>query len=105
MKLLRLSITINFTKMKEDNISQLGDYDLSFWEQEHTHGSCYISLFKFNSFDQFITPQIASNFRHLLSCGTIVTFGTHRASREGQTSRVACLAFIPILKTVLNVFA
>ena len=66
---------------------------MPFWEQQHTHGSCYISLFKFNSFDQFITPQIASNFRHLLSCGTIVTFGTHRASREGQTSRVACLAF------------
>ena len=27
MKLFRLSITINFTKMKEDNISQFGDYD------------------------------------------------------------------------------
>ena len=36
------------------------------------HGSCYISLFKFKSFCQFNTPQIASNFRHLLSCGTIV---------------------------------
>ena len=36
------------------------------------HGSCYISLFKFKSFDQFNTPQTASNFRHLLSCGTIV---------------------------------
>ena len=34
-------------------------------------GSCYISLFKFKSFDQFNTPQTASNFRHLLSCGTI----------------------------------
>ena len=58
--------------MKEDNISQLGDYDVPFCEQQYTHGSCYISLFKFNSFDQFITPQTASNFRHLLSCGTIV---------------------------------
>ena len=28
-------------------------------------------LFKFKSFDQFNTPQTASNFRHLLSCGTI----------------------------------
>ena len=70
-ELLRLSITINFTKMKDDNISQLGDYDVPFCEQQYTHGSCYISLFEFNSFDQFITPQTASNFRHLLSCGTI----------------------------------
>ena len=53
----------------------------------------------------FSAPQIASNFRHLLSCGTIVTFGTHRPSREGQTSRVACLAFILISKNVLNVSA
>ena len=35
--------------------------------------ACYISLFKFKSFDQFNTPQTASNFRHLLSCGTIAT--------------------------------
>ena len=56
--------------MKEDYISQLGDYDAPFCEQ-YTHGSCYISLFKFKSFDQFSTPQTASNFRHLLSCGTI----------------------------------
>ena len=56
--------------MKEDNISQLGDYDAPFCEQQYTHGSCYISLFKFKSFDQFNTPQTASNFRHLLSCGT-----------------------------------
>ena len=58
--------------MKDDNISQLGDYDVPFCEQQFTHGSCYMSLFKFNSFDQFITPQTASNLRHLLSCGTIV---------------------------------
>ena len=60
-----------FYKMNEDNISQLGDYDLPFCEQQYTHGSCYISLFKFQSFDQFNTPQTASNFRHILSCGTI----------------------------------
>ena len=58
--------------MKEDNISQSGDYDAPFCEQQYTHGSCYISLFKFKSFDQLIPPQNASNFRHLLSCGTIV---------------------------------
>ena len=57
--------------MKEDNISRLGDYDAPFCEQQYTHGSCYISLFKFKSFDQFNTPQTASNFRQLLSCGTI----------------------------------
>ena len=58
-------------KMKEDNISQLGDYDAPFCEQ-YTRGSCYISLFTFKSFDQFNTTLTASNFRHLLSCGTIV---------------------------------
>ena len=56
--------------MKEDNISQLGDYDAPFCEQQYTHGSHYKSL-KLNSFNQFNTPQTSSNFRHLLSCGTI----------------------------------
>ena len=43
--------------MKEDNqVIQLGDYDAPFCEQQYTHGSCYISLFKFKSFDQFNTP-------------------------------------------------
>ena len=45
---------------------------ISVCEQQYTHGYCYISLFKFKSFDQFNTPQTSSNFRHLLSCGTIV---------------------------------
>ena len=58
--------------MKEDNISQLGDYDVLFCEQQLVQAwSCYISLFNFKSFNQFNTPQTASNFRHLLSCGTI----------------------------------
>ena len=56
--------------MKEDNISQLGDYDVPFCDQQYTHGYCCISLLKFKSFDQFNTPQTASKFRHLLSCGT-----------------------------------
>ena len=56
--------------MKED--SQLGDYDAPFCEQQYIHGSCHISSFKFKSFDQFNTPQTASNFRYLLRCGTIV---------------------------------
>ena len=29
--------------MKEDNISQLGDYDAPFFEQQYMHGSFYIS--------------------------------------------------------------
>ena len=45
-------------KMKEDNISQLGDYDAPFCEQQYTHGSCYTSLFKFKSFDQLIPPKL-----------------------------------------------
>ena len=44
--------------MKEDNISKLGDYDAPFCEQQYTHGSCYISFFKFKSFDQFNTPNL-----------------------------------------------
>ena len=51
--------------MKEDNISQLGNYDAPFCQQQYTHGSCHISLFKFKSFDQLIPPQTALNFRHL----------------------------------------
>ena len=66
-------------KMKEGNISQLGDYDAPLCELQYTHGSCYISLFKFKSFDQFNTPQTASNFIHLLSCGTIGSVHTIKA--------------------------
>ena len=44
--------------MKEDNLSQLGDYDAPFCEQQYTHGSCYISLFKLKSFDQFNPPKL-----------------------------------------------
>ena len=44
--------------MKEDNISQFGDNDVKFCEQQYTHGSCYISLFKFKSFDQLIPPRL-----------------------------------------------
>ena len=44
--------------MKKDNISQLDDYDEPFCEQQYTQGSCYISLFKFKSFDQFNPPEL-----------------------------------------------
>ena len=55
VKLLGLSITINFTKDKK-NISKLGDYDVPFCEQQYMHGSCYIYLYKFESFGQLVTP-------------------------------------------------
>ena len=45
-------------KMKEDNISQLDDYDAPFCKQLNRHKSCYISLFKFKSFDQFNPPKL-----------------------------------------------
>ena len=70
--------------MKEDNISRLGDYDAPSCEQQYTHGSCYSSLSKFKSFDQFNTPQTASNFRHLLSCGTIVRMRDDLKTKQNQ---------------------
>ena len=71
-KLLRLSMTINLQNMKEDNNNQLCDYDAPFGEQQHTQESCYISLSKSKSFDQINIPQTVSDFRHLLSCDTIL---------------------------------
>ena len=45
--------------MKEDNISQLGDYDAPFCEQQSdTHGPCYTSLFEFKSFGQLIPSKL-----------------------------------------------
>ena len=46
-------------KMKEDNISQLDDYDAPFCEKQYTHGFCYLSLFKFKSFDQFDPHELS----------------------------------------------
>ena len=43
--------------MKEDNISQLGDYDAPFCNQQYTD-RYYISLFKLKSFDQLIPPKL-----------------------------------------------
>ena len=44
--------------MKEDNISQLGDYDAPFCNNNTRMGLYYISLFKIKSFDQFNTPKL-----------------------------------------------
>ena len=43
--------------MKENNISQLGDYDVPLCNN-NTCISLVISLFKFKSFDQFNTPKL-----------------------------------------------
>ena len=44
--------------MKEDNIRQLGDYDVPLCDQQYSYVSCYISLFKLKSFDQLIRPEL-----------------------------------------------
>ena len=44
--------------MKEDDISQLGDYDAQFCEQQYIHWSCYTSLFEFKSFGQLIPSKL-----------------------------------------------
>ena len=48
-----MQVPLILQKIKEDNISQWGDYDAPFCEQEYTHGSYYISLFKIKSFDHY----------------------------------------------------
>ena len=39
-------------KINKDDINERDDYGVPFSEQQYTHGSCYISLFKCKSFDQ-----------------------------------------------------
>ena len=74
--------------MKEDYFSQLDDNDEPFCEQQYTHGSCYISLFKFKSFDQFKAhqklPQILE-FTQLWHCRGCFVFGngTQRCTDKG----------------------
>ena len=52
------SIQLKTKELLAHNISQLDDYDVPFCEQQNTHGSCYIFLFKFKSFDQFNPPEL-----------------------------------------------
>ena len=56
----------------EDYLSQLNDYNIPFCERQQTDGSCHI-FFKLKPFDQFNPPipGTTSNFRQLLSFGTI----------------------------------
>ena len=57
MTLLRLSVTISLHKINEDYSNELDDYGVPFSEQQYTHGSCYISLFKCKSFDWSDQPE------------------------------------------------
>ena len=57
-ELLRLSITINFTKMKEDNISQLGDYDVPLCEQQYKHGSSIFLCSNSNDLISLLPPKL-----------------------------------------------
>ena len=49
-------VTISLRKINEDDYEddygEQDDYGVPFSEQQCTHGSCYISMFKCQSFDQ-----------------------------------------------------
>ena len=65
--------------MKEDNISQFGDYDAPFCNNNTRMGLIISFCSNSNHLISLIPPppkkktkkKTASNFRHLLSCGTI----------------------------------
>ena len=58
MTLLRLFVTISLRIRNEDDLSERGDYGGQFSEQQYTHGSCYISLLNYKSFDQSDPPEL-----------------------------------------------
>ena len=80
--------------MKEDNISQLGDYDAPFCEQQYTHGSCYISVFK--SFDQFNIPP------NCLKFWTFSQFWHYRKSHEFRKMQFENIHISTFKKSVLG---
>ena len=57
MTLLRLFVTISLRKINEDDLIERHDYGVPFSEQQYTHGSCCISLFKCKSVDQSDPPN------------------------------------------------
>ena len=67
---LKISITINFTEDERKNISQLGDYNAPFCEQQHTM-ALVMSICSNSNHLISLIPQTASNFRYLFNCGTI----------------------------------
>ena len=57
MTLLRLFLTISLGNINEVILNERDDYGVPFSEQQYTHGSCHISLFKCKSFDQSDPPE------------------------------------------------
>ena len=55
--LLRLFVIISLRKTNEDSLHEQDDYGVPFSEQQYTHGSCYISWFKYEFFDQSDPPE------------------------------------------------
>ena len=55
--LLRLLVTISLHKINEDKLNERNDYGVPFSGQQYMHGSCYIPLFKYKSFDQSDPPN------------------------------------------------
>ena len=55
--LLGRFVTISLRKINQDNFNERDGYGVSFSEQQYTHGSCYIFLFKYKSFDQSDPPE------------------------------------------------
>ena len=83
-------------KMKEDNISQLGDYDAP--SVNNTRMGLVISLCpNSNHLISLISPppQTASNFRHLHSCGTIGPTDLIKMALSQIGYLVACLQHFP----------
>ena len=66
--------------MNQDDLNEGDDYGVPFSEQQYTHRFCYISLFRYKSFDLSDPPRIASNCRQLLSCGTIENPSPHKGA-------------------------
>ena len=54
---LETFVTISLRKINDDDLNKQDDYGVPFSEQQYTHGSCYISLFKCKSFDQSDPPE------------------------------------------------
>ena len=57
MTVLRLFVTVSLRKIHEDNLNERDNYGVPFSEQQYTHGSCKISLFKYKSSDRSDPPE------------------------------------------------
>ena len=45
-------------KLRSRDFLSRDDYGVPFSKQQYTHGFCYISLFKYKSFDQSDPPEL-----------------------------------------------